>query len=180
MRWIVVCVLASASVAHAECPTTPDDAVCRPWSALLLPTVFGVVYAPGDGSGPWYGGGVEAVSAWSDNSTAYGPSQGKLRLGIAALHGATGSMAMYRGGAQVSFERNASRAWLIPYFDADVGGLWTSATGSRAFVDGGVGVYIVHRRSLIVDLELDGLLPFTDPGKLGGLRTQLAASFALW
>jgi hypothetical protein len=179
----IAVVLASASAAHAECPTTPDDALCRPWSAALLPTAFAMLYAPNDGSGPWYGAGLEAALAWSDNTPAYGPSQGKVRFDVGVLHSSTmgtGTMVMYRGGAQVSFERNASRAWLIPYFDLDAGGLWTDATGSRAFIDGGVGVYVLHRRSLIVDLEVDGLVPFSDPGKLGGVRSQLAVSFALW
>jgi hypothetical protein len=120
---------------------------------------------------------------WSDNSAAFGPSQGKLRFDIGVL-GSTamdaGAMAMYRGGVQVSLERNASRELGIPYFDVDVGGLWTKATGSRGFVDGGLGVYILHRRGLVVDLEVDGVLPFSNPGQLGGVRGQLAVSFALW
>src|SRR5215471_12843026 len=43
--------------ARAECPTTPDDAVCRPWSAMLLPTAFGMLYAP-HGMDSFYGGGL--------------------------------------------------------------------------------------------------------------------------
>ncbi len=176
-------VIALASAAHAECPTTPDDAVCRPWSALLLPTAFAVVYAPADGSGPWYGGGLEAAVVWSDNSSAFGPSQGKVRFDIGALASQamnTSAMAMYRGGFQVSLERNASRSFGIPYFDVDIGGLWTKSTGSRGFVDGGLGIYLVHRRGLVVVLEVDGLLPFSNPGELGGVRGQLAVSYALW
>ncbi len=174
---------ACAAVARAECPSTPDDALCRPWTAILLPTAYATYYAPNNGSGPWFGGGLEVSSVWSDNSPAFGPSQGKLRFDVGALASGTmgtGTMVMYRGGAQVSFERNASRPWLIPYFDADIGGLWTSATGSRAFVDGGLGVYLWHKRGLIVDLEVDGLLPFSHPADLGGAHTQLALSFALW
>jgi hypothetical protein len=182
--WIVAAAVAMPAVARAECPTAPDDAVCRPWSALMLPTAFGVMYAPNDASGPWYGGGLEAtLLAWSDNTPAFGPSQGRVRLDVGALRSTVmgaGTMAMYRGGTQVSFERNASRTWLIPYFNADVGGLWTKTTGSRAFVDGGVGVYLLHRRTAILDLEVDGVLPFSDPSKLGGLRLELALSFALW
>ncbi len=186
-RWMIVAVVlvvTRAAPARAECPSTPDDAVCKPWSAILLPTAFAMMYAPEGGNGPWFGGGLEAVLlAWSDNSAAFGPSQGRLRFDIGALGSTkmeTGTMVMYRGGAQVSLERNASRAWLIPYFDVDVGGLWTNATGSRAFVDGGLGVYLLHRRSAIVDLEVDGLLPFKDASQLGGVRSQLAVSFALW
>src|SRR5690349_18730425 len=64
---------AAPGVALAEdCPSKPDDAVCRPWSAILLPTVYGAVYAPNHGTA-YAGGGVEAVLlAWSDNSPAFG------------------------------------------------------------------------------------------------------------
>jgi hypothetical protein len=172
--------------ARAECPTTPDDAVCRPWSAMLLPTAFAAVYAP-HGMSTFYGGGLEAVLlAWSDNSDAYGPSQGRLRIDVAYLTTSqrsamtTGGMAMYRGGAQLAFERNASRSYGIPYFAADIGGLWSDATGRRWYVDGGVGLYLVHRRNVIIDLEVTGVLPFRDPGTLGGVRSRLGLSFALW
>jgi hypothetical protein len=181
---VIAAVLAGASRAHAECPTTPDDPVCRPWSATLLPTVFGAMYAPRGLPGTYFGGGAEAVLlAWSDNSDAYGPSQGRLRLDVAYLASSemnTGGMVMYRGGAQVGFERNASRAWGIPYFTADLGGLWSDATGRRWFVDGGLGLYVVHRRNLIVDLEITGILPFSNPDQLGGLATRLGLSFAVW
>lgn len=171
--------------ARAECPTTPDDAVCRPWSAMLLPTAFAAVYAPHGMAGTFYGGGLEAVLlAWNDNSDAYGPSQGRLRIDVAYLTSTsamtTGGMAMYRGGVQLAFERNASRSYGIPYFAADLGGLWSDATGRRWYVDGGVGLYLVHRRNVIVDLEVTGVLPFRDPGTLGGVRSRLGLSFALW
>jgi hypothetical protein len=174
--------------ARAECPTTPDDAVCRPWSAMLLPTAFAAMYAPHGMAGTFYGGGLEAVLlAWNDNSDAYGPSQGRLRIDVAYLTSSassgamtTGAMAMYRGGAQLAFERNASRSYGIPYFAADLGGLWSDATGRRWYVDGGVGLYLIHRRNVIVDLEVTGVLPFRDPGTLGGVRSRLGLSFALW
>jgi hypothetical protein len=188
----VIAAIAAAGLpegtARAECPTTPDDAVCRPWSAMLLPTAFAAMYAPHGMAGTFYGGGLEAVLlAWNDNSDAYGPSQGRLRIDVAYLTSSassgamtTGAMAMYRGGAQLAFERNASRSYGIPYFAADIGGLWSDATGRRWYVDGGVGLYLVHRRNVIVDLEVTGVLPFRDPGTLGGVRSRLGLSFALW
>jgi hypothetical protein len=188
----VIAAIAAAGLpegtARAECPTTPDDAVCRPWSAMLLPTAFAAMYAPHGMAGTFYGGGLEAVLlAWNDNSDAYGPSQGRLRIDVAYLTSSassgamtTGAMAMYRGGAQLAFERNASRSYGIPYFAADLGGLWSDATGRRWYVDGGVGLYLIHRRNVIVDLEVTGVLPFRDPGTLGGVRSRLGLSFALW
>ena len=188
-RWFVVAgivtaIAASGGAARAECPTTPDDAVCRPWSAMLLPTAFGSLYAPHGLSGTYYGGGLEAVLlAWSDNSAAYGPSQGRVRIDVSYLTSTamrTPGMVMYRGGAQLAFERNASRSFLIPYFAADIGGLWSDATGRRWYVDGGLGLYLVHLRSAIVDLEVTGFLPFRDAGTLGGITSRLGLSFALW
>jgi hypothetical protein len=153
---LVAIALSVPAAAHAErCPTTPDDPVCRPWSAVLLPTAYAGMYAPSDGP-MFYGGGVEAVLlAWSDNSQAFGPSQG-------------------------AFERNASRAYGIPYFAADLGGLWSEATGRRWFVDAGIGVYVIHRRGFVLDVEVTGVLPFQDPDQLGGVTSRLALSFALW
>ena len=181
---VIAAVLASATTARAECPTTPDDAVCRPWSAMLLPTAFGALYAPHGLDGTFYGGGLEAVLlAWSDNSNAFGPGQGRLRIDVAYLTSSamdSGGMVMYRGGAQLAFERNASRAWGIPYFAVDIGGLWSDTTRRRWYVDGGVGLYLIHLRSVILDLEVTGLLPFRDPGKLGGVTSRLGLSFALW
>lgn len=183
-RWLAIAfVLAAAAPARAEdCPTRPDDAVCRPWSAVLLPTVYGAYYAPNHGTA-YAGGGLEAVLlAWSDNSPAFGPSQGRIRFDIGALRGLDmdTTLVMYRTGAQVAFERNASRAFLIPYFAADFGGLWSDATGRRWFVDGGLGVYVVHRRSFILDLEATGVLPFRGADDLAGVAARLALSFALW
>ena len=150
---------------------------------MLLPTAYGGVYAPMEG-GPYIGGGVEAVLlAWSDNSAAFGPSQGRVRADVGVM-GSTDEMSTtlvrYRAGAQVAFERNASRSYFIPYFAADVGGLWSDSTGRRWFVDGGVGVYLVHRRGMILDLEVTGVLPFREPDKLGGVASRLALSFSLW
>jgi hypothetical protein len=183
---LVVAVVLAVGVpaAHAEkCPTTPDDPVCRPWSAVLLPTVYGNMYAPQEG-GTFFGGGVELVLlAWSDNGPAFGPSQGRIRADIGLLTSSamnSETMVMYRTGAQVGFERNASRKFLIPYFAFDLGGLRTESLGRRWFVDGGIGVYLVHKRSVIVDLEVAGVLPFKDPGTLSGVTTRLALSFALW
>lgn len=180
---LVLVVLLTAAPARAECPTTPDDPVCRPWSAVLLPTVFGSVYFPRDG-GPFYGGGLEAVFlAWSDNSAAFGPSQGRVRFDISWMKSNemdAGSLVMYRTGAQVGFERNASRSWGIPYFAADIGGLWSDATGRRWFVDAGIGMYLLYRRGVVVDAEITGVLPFRDPDRLGGITSRIALSFALW
>jgi hypothetical protein len=183
LRRVLIVLVALVGVARAECPVTGDAVTCRPWSALLMPTLVAALYVPNDANGPYVGGGVELAFTWSDNSHAFGPSHGRARFDIVALDGtamSAGAMVMYRGGAQMSFERSASRRWLIPFFAADIGGLWSRATDRRGFVDAGVGLYVVHRRNAIVDIEVDGVLPFSDLEKLGGARATLAAAFSLW
>lgn len=188
MRSLVAClfaVLAAApTLAAADCPriTAPDDPVCRPWAALLLPTAFAGVYLPRGEGGTWLGGGLEAaLFTWSDNSPSFGPSQGKLRFDLGVYRSTEeghGTLTSYRGGAQVSFERNAARGALIPYFTTNLGGMVHS--GHHGFVDGGAGVYLLHRRSAILDLEATYQVPFSGSEDFAGLRVRLAASFALW
>jgi hypothetical protein len=180
---LAILAVASPRAAQAKCPDA-DDAICRPYTSLLLPSAYAVMYAPLGDTGPWYGGGAEIVlMTWADNSPAYGPSHGKIRFDIGMLgstEAGSGAMMMYRGGAAVSFERNASRRWLIPYFGANVGGLWTEDTGTRGFVDAGGGVYLYYGRGFVVDLESSWLFPFGSPGQFAGARAQLAVSLALW
>lgn len=181
---LLLSALAAPALADGDCPrvTAPQDPVCRPWAGLLLPTVFAGVIAPRGDLGTWMGGGLEAVLfAWSDNSSAFGPSQGKLRFDVGVYRSSKddlGLLTSYRGGAQVSFERNASRSWLIPYFAVDLGGQWRDE--HHGFVDGGGGLYLLHRRSTIIDLEATYQIPFSQTDDLAGLRVRLAASFALW
>ncbi|MDX2088860.1 MAG: hypothetical protein SFX73_13465 [Kofleriaceae bacterium] len=149
-----------------------------------MPAVYATAFRPNDGGGWWIGGGIEAAFlTWSDNSPAFGPSHGELRVDVAALRSEDamrGTMAMYRLGGEMSLERNASRRFLIPYVALDVGGLWTSDTGTRGFVDGGLGVYLVHRRGIVISAEAVAVLPFSSPSELGGVRTQLTGSVTLW
>jgi hypothetical protein len=181
---ITTVVVATTAVVRAECPTQPSDPTCRPWTAIAMPTLFATAYRPADAGGWWYGAGLEAAFlTWSDNSPTFGPSHGKLRLDVAILRSSSDdrvTMAMYRGGGEVSFERNASRTTLIPYFAVDLGGIWTEATGSRIFVDGGLGLYLWHRRGVVFSVEAVAVLPFSDPDTLAGIRTQLTGSVSLW
>jgi hypothetical protein len=178
--------VAVAAPARAACPDdgSPNKLVCRPVSSILTPTVIGVGYFPGDAMGSWLGGGVEVIAlTWGDSSPAFGPSHGKLKFDISLLRSTEdglGTMVQYRGGAEVSFEKNPSRSWLIPYFSADLGGLWVRGPGSEAFVGAGVGVYLYYSGRLVVDLGGGWLLPFSDVDLLSGPTAHAALSVALW
>jgi hypothetical protein len=149
---------------------------------VLHPTVYGGLYAPREG-GTFFGGGLEVIlMSWSDNSEAFGPSQGRVRIDVGLFEGTmdAGSLVMYRMGTQLAFERNASRDYLIPYFAGDFGGLWTEATGRRWFADAGLGLYLLYRRNVVIDVEVTGVLPFREPERLAGITSRLGLSFSLW
>jgi hypothetical protein len=185
-RSLIAVGIAIAAPAHASCPDdgSPDRSVCRPVSSLLMPTAIGVGYFPGGAMGSWFGGGVEIVGlTWGDSSPAFGPSHGKLRFDISLLRSTVdgaGTMVQYRTGAQVSFEKNPSRSWLIPYFSVDIGGLWVRGPGTEPFAGAGVGAYVYYSARLIVDVGGGWLLPFDDVELLNGPTAHAALSVALW
>ncbi len=176
---------ALAAPARGACPQegTISTTVCQPYSGMLMPSAEGVVYAPRHGGlGPWIGAGAEIVLfMWSSNSDGFGPSQGKIRLDVAGLGSEMGPpMVMYRGGAAVSFEGNAGRNFLIPYWGGAIGGFNESKLGGHAFADAELGLYLLYVRRVVVDAEGAFVFPFTDFDKLAGPKAQLTASVAFW
>jgi hypothetical protein len=177
--------VALESPALAACPEEGaiQTSVCRPYSGMLMPSAAGVLYAPRHGGmGPWIGAGAELVIfMWSSNSDGFGPSQGKIRLDVAGLASDMApSMVMYRAGAAVSFEGNASRNFLIPYWGGAIGGFNESKLGGHAFADAELGLYLIYLRRFVLDAEGGFTFPFSDFDKLAGPKTQLTASVSFW
>lgn len=177
------CAAFAPRAAPAKCPESNlGDVLCEPVVSYLMPAVAGVAYFPHAAGGPYLGGGVEvALFSWSHNNDASGPSQGRLRATFAYLAGTDSRrVALYHLGGLVSFEGNASRHYLIPYFSAAIGGLSETVLGSHPGADASIGLFIVHTRHFILDAEGGAVLPFTSADALVGPRVQLTASFSLW
>jgi hypothetical protein len=171
---------APAAAAESRAP-----ALNEPFGTSFVPSAQGLAYFPlGEGVGPWYGGGVEAVLfTWSNNADTFGPSQGKVRLDVGGLAPARDdqhAMVLYRGGAAVSFERNAGRPWLIPYFAADAGGMHARGVGGRVFADASLGLYLLYTRNVMIDAEGSFVFPLSAFDRFAGPKATLTASFSLW
>jgi len=183
-RLAAACVaLVAAEPAWAACPNKdPADAVCEPFVSFLMPAAAGAAYFPHGAGGPSFGGGAEvAILSWSNNSDAFGPSQGRLRMSFAYLAGPSGrTVALYRFGGLVSFEGNASRRFLIPFFSGSLGGLYDSVLQGAGTGDASLGLFFVHTRHFVLDGEGGCVFPFVNVAALIGPRAQLTASFALW
>jgi hypothetical protein len=179
----VLVATAAPAPAWAGCPRDkPGDPVCDPYVSFLMPTVAAVAWFPRAAGGAYFGGGVDiGVVSWSSNNDGYGPSHGRFYLSAAVLESTHERRAvLYRAGAVVSFEGNASRRFLIPHFGAAIGGLWETVWSSRPTVDASLGLYLLHTRRFVLDAEGGLVLPLSAVDALLGPRAQLTASFALW
>lgn len=184
---VALAAAAPGGTAHAKCPKdgSPSRDVCRFWSAVLVPGAAGFAYAPAsEALGPWLGGGLRfAAYTWSDNSTAFGPSQGKIFFDLGLLgsgEDGTGRMSLYRGGINLSFEGNASRNWLIPYYGVAMGRIAEDTLNVHWFAEAVLGVHALYRKNFHIDLEGGYALPFSDVDTMAGPTVQLAVSFTLW
>ncbi len=188
MRWIAAAALLLwASTARAACPYDgiPTKAACEPINAYLMPGVIGLAYWPADtGRGPWLGAGVQvAPLLWSRNTNKFGPGQGKILFDVGLLgsdEDATGKMLLYRFGAQLSFERNASRVFGIPFFGFFMGGMNEASLDHQSFVETTFGVHALYLKNAIVTLEGGYLFPFDRVDDLAGWRATLAVNVTLW
>jgi hypothetical protein len=180
---VLGCALLAPRLSAAACPNRdPGDSICEPFIAFLMPSAAGAAYFPHAAGGPYFGGGVElSLLSWSNNSDTFGPSQGRIRATFTYLAGsAERTEALYRFGGLVSFEGNASRRFLIPYFSGSVGGLYDSVLGGAGAGDASLGLFFVHTRWFVLDGEGGCVFPFVNVAALIGPRAQLTASFALW
>jgi hypothetical protein len=163
-------------------PPTLDD-TCIERNIFLMPGAFTTYFQPAARLGPFVGGGVQiAPYQWSHNNDHFGPSQGGIFFQAALLESpdARGVLALFEAGATASFERNASRRWMIPYFGGTAGGLAQATLGKSGYVYPFAGVHLFWHRDLMVDADGGYHFPFEDIDRARGPRAQLTARFSLW
>jgi len=169
--------------ALAACPDERDEPICEPFAGVLVPSLSGNV-AFTNGIGSYAGGGLELVLlSWKNGGPTFGPSDGKIRLDgavLASTRDTSRLMVPVRLGAALSFETRATRAFLVPFFVADVGGLYESDLKTNMFADAGLGLYLLHTRTVSLDFEGTYVLPFRRLEELHGPKMQLTASLAVF
>jgi hypothetical protein len=118
------------------------------------------------------------------NSDAPGPSHGKIRLsvvGLRTLQRDPERDAIYEAGAVVSFEKNPSRRWLIPFAGPSVGVFASQTTEMHAWlVSGTAGAYLIHWPVFSVALEGSYSVATSRMGDLSGPRTELHVALPRW
>lgn len=182
---LLAIILSSPSLAieraNADSPTPESDREqnqFRPY--LLAPGLVGESFFPSRNT-KWWGAGLQVVLyGWSDNNERPGPGQGSVFAQFSALgaSGVDGQLFLLRAGTTLSFERNAARHWLIPYYGLALGAM--HAGGSRGFAEASFGAYLLHSQHVVVSVDGGYLFPFSQIEEFSGIRAQLNVTLIPW
>lgn len=161
----------------------PRD-VCRERDIYFMPGIQGVMFAPvAAGRAPYAGAGVQLVPfRWSHNNDRFGPSQGAVFTQATLLRSSSSpsTMALFDVGYTLSFERNSSRRYLIPYFGGTLGSLSHSELGTSMYTYQLAGVHVWWHENLVFSAEGGYQFPFSAVDRVRGPRGQVTASFSMW
>jgi hypothetical protein len=161
----------------------PRD-VCEARDIYLMPGVSSVLFAPAAaGNKPYVGGGVQLTPIrWSHNNDHFGPSQGAVFFQASLLRSLSSerTLALYDAGYTLSFERNSSRQFLIPYFGGTLGALSHAELGDSAYTYQFAGAHLVWHQNLVVSAEGGYQFPFSDVDVVRGPRASFSAGFSMW
>lgn len=176
---------AFAIPAGAEQCAGADDTsdVCIERDIFFMPGVHGVLFAPASGTDPFLGGGVQfAPLHWSHNNDRFGPSQGALYGQVSLLSSpqSPGALALWDAGFSLSFERNSSRRWMIPYFGATLGALSHTELPDAGYTYPHAGAHFFWHHHLVLNAEGGYHFPFAHVDSVRGPRAQISARFSMW
>ncbi|MBN3036316.1 MAG: hypothetical protein JW861_12090 [Bacteroidales bacterium] len=86
----------------------------------------------------------------------------------------------YSVGLSFSFEKNPKRAYLVPFFGLEFGGLSQSQWGTTGQFTPTLGLHVVSKRNLFINIQGGYVYPITNFDILQGLYLEAGINFALW
>ena len=86
----------------------------------------------------------------------------------------------YSLGLSMSFEKNPKRSYLVPFFGLEFGGLSQSQWGTTGQFTPTVGIHIIAKRNLYINLQGGYVYPITNFDILQGVFFEVGVNFALW
>jgi len=86
----------------------------------------------------------------------------------------------YSLGLSFSFEKNPKRAFLVPFFGLEFGGLSQSQWGTTGQFTPTLGLHIISKRNLFINIQGGYVYPITNFDILQGLFLEAGVNFALW
>ncbi len=181
----VATLLLTPAVSHAtRCGFEDPREICKQRDILFMPGGHVVAFAPNaPGTDPFIGGGVSvAPTLWSHNTENFGPSQGSIYFSASLLRSGSSenSMALFEGGTTLSFERNSSRYFAIPYFGFAFGGALHEGLPDAGYVYTLGGLHVFWHENFMADLQGGYHFPFREVDMMRGPRVQAVIRFSMW
>lgn len=156
MFCMMLLLLLSAPAA-ASCPKDAHGGlgVCVYQSAWFTPGIEALSWWGVDGTRRAGAGLRLSLYSWKDNSPGWSPSHGEwfATLGLYSRGDDAALPWSYALGGRLSFEGNASRRWLIPYYGGAVGRISQSAQPGRWTLRGDLGLYLWRSERVQLTLQ---------------------------
>lgn len=154
------------------------------WESFLLPGVGYSGYFPrGNGLDAFHGVAIElVVVSWIHRNDNRGPSHGRVYASSELLRDPGGGPLLfaYGFGTSLSFERNPTRSWLIPYYGIEFGGLVSKPLGGHFQTTPHLGLHAYASPNLFVNLRVGYRLVPGEMDRLGGLQLGGTVNFSVW
>jgi hypothetical protein len=156
------------------------------YESYLMPGVAYLYYTPkeSDSVGNFQGIAVEyLIYAQVHKNDDPGPSHTRIYLKLNILNSdkdEMGDMFMYTAGVDLSFERNPSRNYLVPYFGLEIGGISQKQLGTSLQFSPTFGLHVLSKRNLFINVQGAYIYPKENFEILKGWIAQVGINFAMW
>lgn len=156
------------------------------WTTSFIPNVGFTYFAPKNKTdfGTFKGASIQFdLVSWAHHNDNKGPCHGKLFLRFDYLESDKDTLGVafkYGLGMQVSFERNANRSYLIPFYGVELSGINQREIGSLFLFNPHVGVWCYSNRNLNISATCGYLLPTKKVDDFSGLFASVSLGFSLW
>ncbi len=156
------------------------------WETFLMPGATYSTWMPvaADEFGIFHGPSAELlIAGWIHRTENRGPSHGRIYLDL-GLIGSTKrhlSKAVQTSlGFDLSFERNPTRRYLVPYFGLEGGYFFQTQIDETAWLVPFLGIRAWGDRNLFVNLHGGYLFPTEQVDRLRGYYARLGIDASLW
>ncbi len=156
------------------------------WQSYLLPGAGYALYVPRARQELGAFSGVELellLGAWIHHNDNRGPSHGRIYLNAELLSSTHADMPILFGyslGFSLSLERNPNRAWLIPVYGLDIGGIVQDKIGSPFQSTPYLGMHVYSSPNVFISARGGYRLVPRDLERLGGWHVGLSGDFSVW
>jgi hypothetical protein len=152
-------------------------------------------FMPGIGYGFYLPSKSDSIGAFHGISVKYlfyrdvsqntdpGPSHldfyAKLNL-LKSIKDSISQVFIYSLGVDLSFEKNPNRFFFIPYFGLEIGGLSQKNFGTTIQFTPTVGIHILSKKNISIDLTTGYVYPVRNFETLAGWYGDVCLNFVLW